>query len=232
MKRLDVILGAATLIALLAVVAYLISDQSSEPLPPGKADTKLNIKLTLNMPGEGIKSQDMDLVCQAGRPLPQTKGFNLDVPRQAKRACRTVKLLKSGDQRCSQDSQEPESEFGSIEGIRGGKPFKAQYAATKTQSCRAAMLAWLRFARVWAGSGKIPKAEAEEERNKSLEGLKKSLAEGKKLKKQRLKEYEKFKRSVKRQEELNKKYAAPDAKTTGTPAPLPASPLEPSKPTP
>lgn len=209
-----VIAGLLVIAALWLLVLNREQDRSDQPLR-GKADTVLKFKLTFREDSGKQDRQTLTLACLNGEPTTQSKGRNFDIDRQAKFACRSLSLLKPGDNTCGSISVKP-GVYGiaEVKGMIKGKKFEARYENSAAKECIKTRLTWLQAEKIWTLQSKAdPEAPQKSAKAKREQ----------KLKTQKLKEefqdmQRKHRESLENQRRQNQKYLAPDVEVTGDPA--------------
>ena len=211
MTKLQYLFLAMAALALAAVSFWLVNNllnEKQESSGPG-LDTVVNMKVSFQAPS-GTRSHSMRLACKDGKPLPATRGFNLDIPRQAKKACQSIVNLPSGDYTCQALSGKKVMASGSAEGVVKGRKLKASFELVNSKSCARYQRFWKQFQDVWNLKGLASKAD----QIKASEGLKKSKQTSKENALKLKKELREAKKKIQQYDQRNKQFLAPGAKTS------------------
>jgi len=203
-----VILGLGLASAAFLIVTSLLKDDPSKLSSsnnPYSAKTAVVIKVKFFTPKGQIK-QRMVLACQGQKPLPATKGFNLDIPSQARVACKQINKIPSGDYTCQALSGAGRQiASGQIAGIVEGRKLKAEFSFDASKKCSRSQGFWNRFQKLWNLSGPGDKKEVA----KAALTLKKSQQRNKQLAKKNKQQRKAMKTKIRNYDKQNKKFLAP-----------------------
>lgn len=206
MKRSNIALVALAALlaagAFFAVSSLLKGEEKGTPDAPGVTAT---IKIELWHPQKTIR-QRMNLACRNNKPLGATRGFNLDIPSQAERACKEVLQLASGDYSCrSLSSQYTSLGKGEIEGVVNGKKLKAVFEQSTNPDCLKYDRYWRQFQEVWSIQDK-PSPEAA---IKAREQLRKSRERNRELTRKLNEDRRKAEQQARQYDKQNQQFIAP-----------------------
>lgn len=201
-------IALAALALLLAAGAFLIVSAALKgrgQTPRESPGVVAIIKIELWTPKKTIR-ETMTLACRNGKPIGATRGFNLEIPSQAKKACKKIVELPAGDYSCrSLATNYKAIGKGEIEGVVNGRKFKAAFEESVDPACLKNNRLWQQFEDLWS----IKEKPSPEDAIQAREQLRKSRERNKELTRKLKEERRKAEQKIRQYDKQNQQFIAP-----------------------